>query len=185
MPDVRFIGCLHLSHLTIAKCRGFETFEEHDEWLIKQWNNTIRKKDDLTFILGDVTMEKSTPYYLLDRLVGRKIVVLGNHDKHQDVRKLLNHVESVAGMIDYKGYVLTHCPIHPSEIGSCRGNIHAHIHHNSLPIVNVNRMYNDIENNPIVSTENKYFHVDAYNIDFKPKTLIELCNLQEMKDNKV
>lgn len=38
-------------------------------------------------------------------------------------------------------------------------------------------MYQDKENNPIISTKDKYFNVDAKLMDFKPKTLEELCLL--------
>jgi len=174
MSQVKFIGCLHLGHTSIARYRGFKTEYEHDEYLISQWNKVVHKKD-LTYILGDITLEKSNDYYQLDRLNGRKIVVLGNHDRWQDVPKLLNYVDGVAGMIDYKGFALTHAPIHISEIGQYIGNIHAHIHHeNILADFNVNRMYADTENNPIISTKGKYFCVDAKLIDFKPKTIDEL-----------
>ena len=123
-------------------------------------------------------MEKSNDYYQLDRLNGRKIVVLGNHDLWQDVPKLLNYVDGVAGMIDYKKFALTHAPIHISEIGQYRGNIHAHIHHNNkLANFDVNLKYDDIENNPVINTKNRYFCVDAKLIDFKPKTLEELLKL--------
>lgn len=74
-------------------------------------------------------MEKALDYYKLDQLNGRKIVVLGNHDRHQDVKKLLDYVDGVAGAVDYKGFILTHVPIHPNEVQFYRGNIHAPIHH--------------------------------------------------------
>lgn len=160
----------------MAKWRDFENSFYHDELLISHWNRTVHKKD-LTYILGDVTMEKSNDYYQLDRLNGRKIVVLGNHDLWQDVPKLLNYVDGVAGMIDYKGFALTHAPIHISEIGQYKGNIHAHIHHNNkLADFDVNLKYDDIENNPVINTKNRYFCVDAKLIDFKPKTIEELLN---------
>lgn len=173
MSIVRFIGCLHLGHKSIAQYRGFNDEFYHDEHLVDQWNRIINKKDT-TYILGDLTMETSKYYYILDRLKGRKIVVLGNHDRHQDIKSLLNHVESVAGMIDYKGFALTHAPIHPSEIGQYRGNIHAHIHHkNKLMDFLVPKSYAD-KDTPIISTTGKYFNVDAKVIDFKPKTIEEL-----------
>lgn len=176
MSQVRFIGCLHFNHESVAKWRDFENSFYHDELLISHWNRTVHKKD-LTYILGDVTMEKSNDYYQLDRLNGRKIVVLGNHDLWQDVPKLLNYVDGVAGMIDYKGFALTHAPIHISEIGQYKGNIHAHIHHNNkLADFDVNLKYDDIENNPVINTKNRYFCVDAKLIDFKPKTIEELLN---------
>jgi len=176
MSQVRFIGCLHFGHESVAKWRDFENSFYHDELLISHWNRTVHKKD-LTYILGDVTMEKSNDYYQLDRLNGRKIVVLGNHDLWQDVPKLLNYVDGVAGMIDYKGFALTHAPIHISEIGQYRGNIHAHIHHNNkLADFDVNLKYDNIENNPVINTKGRYFCVDAKLIDFKPKTIEELLN---------
>jgi len=172
MSCVRFIGCLHLGHESIAKHRGFNDSYCHDEHLIEQWNKTVHKRD-LTYILGDVTMEKDTFYYQLDRLNGRKIVVLGNHDLPKHIKELLKYVESVAGMVDYKGFCLTHAPIHPSEIGFYRGNIHAHIHENKLWEVKTSNSYLD-EGYEITNTLHKYHNVDAKMIEFKPKTIQEL-----------
>jgi len=173
MSNVRFIGCLHLGHEWAANYRGFLDSYHHDEYLISAWNKIINKKD-LTYILGDVTMETSKHYYQLDRLNGRKIVVLGNHDLHQDVRELLNYVENVAGMVDYKGFCLTHAPIHPDEMGFYRGNIHAHIHHeNKLTEHLASDKYQD-KDSIIQPTLHKYRNVDAKLINFLPKTLEEL-----------
>lgn len=172
---VRFLGCLHLGHTSMAYYRGFNSSDEHDDYLIKQWNNTVGY-GDITYILGDITMETSKYYYKLDLLKGIKHVILGNHDRRQDVRELLNYVDSVGGMVDYKGYTLTHCPIHPNEISFSRGNIHAHIHHmNKLEEVNVAERFGD-ESKVQYPTLNKYYNVDAYLLDFKPKTLEELIN---------
>ena len=115
MSIVRFIGCLHLGHNNIAIHRGWNNAEEQDEYLIQQWNKAVSKRDT-TYIVGDVTMEKPNDYYKLDQLNGRKIVVLGNHDKHQNVKQLLMHVDGVAGAVDYKGFIVTHVPIHPNEV---------------------------------------------------------------------
>lgn len=171
MSNVRFIGCLHLGHEWMAKYRGFNCSEEHDNFLITSWNKVINKKD-LTFILGDVTMEKTKYYPLLDQLNGRKIVVLGNHDLCKDIPELLNHVESVAGMIDYKGFCLTHAPIHPNEIIYYRGNIHAHIHQGRLSETVVKGR----DNVSLEKTLEKYINVDAKEINFIPKTIEELTH---------
>lgn len=172
MCNVRFIGCLHLGHKWMAQHRGFTDEFYHDEYLIKSWNKVVNKKD-LTYILGDVTMETAQHYYQLNRLKGRKIVVLGNHDLVRDVRELLKYVENVAGMIDYKGCALTHAPIHPSEISFYRANIHAHIHENQLQELQCMEKYGD-HSNMIVPTLYKYINVDAKLIDFKPRSLEEL-----------
>lgn len=155
--QVGAIGCLHLGHENMAKWRGFSSATEHDEYLIQEWNKVVGKRS-LIFILGDITMETSKHYHLLDRLNGRKKVVLGNHDKGRDVPELLKYVEEVAGMVHYKGGVLTHCPIHPMEMDRYRFNCHAHIH------------YEDVPDN----AEGKYIHVDAARIGFKPMSFEEL-----------
>jgi calcineurin-like phosphoesterase family protein len=172
MSNVRFIGCLHLGHKSIAIHRGFNDDFYHDEKLIDSWNSVVNKKD-LTYILGDIAMETDKHYYKLNRLKGRKIVVLGNHDLPKHTRNLLNYVESVAGMVKYKGYVLTHAPIHPNEIGFCKGNIHAHVHDNKLHEVEIMSKYLD-EDSVLIKTLHKYHCVDAKLINFKPISLEEL-----------
>ena len=167
MARVFFIADLHLSHTNMALHRGFATVEEHDEYIIAKWNSVVSKRD-VTYILGDVTMEKSAPYHLLDRLNGIKHVVLGNHDRRQDVKKLLEHVESVAGMIQYKGIILTHCPIHPMELDyRFKHNIHGHIHEKV-----VMKMLDGWE-----EIDERYYCVSCERVDYTPKTLEEL-NIQ-------
>ena len=164
MSLVRFIADLHLSHRNMAIRRGFATIEEHDAHIIAQWNSVVHKRD-VVYILGDVTMEKAAPYHLLDQLNGTKHVVLGNHDRRQDVGKLLEHVASVSGMVQYKGIILTHCPIHPAELKyRFPRNIHGHIH-----VKQVMRPHCDTE-----IPDERYICVSCERVDYKPKTLTEL-----------
>lgn len=166
-----YIGCLHLSHRSMAVYRGFKDEWEHDDYLIKQWNSVVTSAKDIVYILGDISMEKAEPYYKLDLLNGIKHVVLGNHDRRQDVKKLLGYVDSVGGAVDHKGFLLTHVPIHPNEVQFYRGNIHAHIHHeNKLEEVTVSSSYKDVGRLPS-KTLHKYFNVDAKLLDFKPVQL--------------
>lgn len=173
--ETYFIGCLHLGHKWMAQHRGFQDDFYHDEHLIDNWNSIVGLRDTV-IIVGDVTMEDPNPYRTLDRLYGKKIVILGNHDPYYEVKNLLKHVDYVAGSINYQGYEVTHIPIHPNEIGFCKGNIHAHIHHiNKLDECIVSERYQD---KPIkkISTLDKYYCVDAKLLDFKPKTLEQLLN---------
>ena len=164
MSIVRFIADLHLSHANMAKRRGFSTVEEHDEHIIAKWNSVVNKRD-VTYILGDVTMEKSAPYHLLDRLNGIKHIVLGNHDRRQDTKKLFQYAESVGGMINYKGVFLTHCPIHSDELeyGIVK-NIHGHIHDKV-----VMKMLDGWE-----VPDERYFCVSCEQVDYLPKSLEDL-----------
>lgn len=161
MHTIRFIADLHLSHLNMATKRGFSSIEEHDELIISNWNSVVSKRD-VTYILGDLTMEKKSPYHMLSRLNGVKHVVLGNHDRRQDVPELLKHVKSVCGMIEYKGLWLTHCPVHPFELERVRGNIHGHVHENIIK-------------------HPKYFCVSCEVVNYTPVTLEQLGIINPLK----
>lgn len=163
MSNVYFISDLHFGHKGMAqKYRKFQDEFSHDEHIIEQWNKTVKSKKDLTFILGDITMKKSFYYYQLDRLNGKKKVILGNHDRIQDVHELLKYVESVAGMMEYKGHILTHCPIHPQELRRWGKNIHGHLHENFV-------MNGDIR-------DDRYINACCDVLDYRPRTLEELLN---------
>jgi calcineurin-like phosphoesterase family protein len=153
MSRVFVASDLHLGHENMAKKRGFTTTEEHDEHIIKCWNSVVTKRDTV-YCLGDLTMETSKHYHLLTRLNGLIRVIGGNHDKPKDLSALLNCVHSFSGMITYKGWILTHCPIHPKELEyRFKGNIHGHVHENSLD-------------------DPRYKNVSMENIDYTP-VLIE------------
>jgi calcineurin-like phosphoesterase family protein len=167
MSIVRFIADLHFGHGNMAIKRGFTTVEEHDEYIITKWNSVVNKRD-ITYILGDITMEKTSSYYLLDRLNGIKKVILGNHDKPSHVPELLKHVNSVGGMVQYKGVVLTHCPIHPSELEyRFPFNVHGHIHDKQ-----VMKMEDGFE-----VIDERYICVSCERVNYTPKTLDELKNI--------
>lgn len=154
MSKIHVISDLHLGHHNIAVARGFKNSEEHDAYLIKQWNKVISKRDTV-WILGDITMEKTASYPLLLKLNGIKKVVLGNHDKPQHIRDMLNYVSVVCGMYKLKGAILTHCPIHESEIGRFKKNIHGHVHEKSLD-------------------DDRYINVSCDVVDFTPQPLDNL-----------
>lgn len=120
----------HFGHRNIAIKRGFNSVEEHDEHIVEKWNSVITKNDTV-WVLGDITMEKAN-YAILDRLKGYKKVILGNHDRPQHIPEMLKHVNSVCGARQLKGFMLTHIPIHVTEIGRFRANIHGHVHSKSI-----------------------------------------------------
>jgi calcineurin-like phosphoesterase family protein len=153
----------------MATRRGFFTVEQHDEHIIAQWNSVVNKRD-ITYILGDVTMEKSGSYALLDRLNGSKRVVLGNHDLSKHVPELLKHVQSVSGMVHYKGIFLTHCPIHTMELDHrVSHNIHGHIH-GKVVMLDVYEYGYKVNAIP----DQRYHCVSCEQVDFIPQTLKQL-----------
>jgi calcineurin-like phosphoesterase family protein len=173
MSKVRFIGCLHLGHKWMAKHRGFYDSFHHDDYLVHSWNQVVDKRD-IVYVVGDVTMEKRDDYETLSLLNGTKYLVMGNHDMGQHNDTQLKYFKKIMGSVDYKGFMITHVPIHPNEVVWYRGNIHAHIHHNNkLEEVIVSDKYTD-EGYVNVPTKHLYYNVDAHLIGYKPKTIDEL-----------
>ena len=76
--------------------------EKHRLYLIEQWNNTIAKKD-IVYILGDFSFyNREGTRRILERLNGKKHLILGNHDK--SCKGLENYFESVSQIktVDFK-----------------------------------------------------------------------------------
>lgn len=127
------ISDLHLGHKNILKysgtLRGGTTSEEHDQWIIDQWNSVV-KKADVVYILGDAAFSLDA-YKKLKKMKGQKVLVRGNHDIN-NVRHLVDYFSDIQGIISYRGtFWLTHAPIHPQELRG-RINIHGHVHQNSI-----------------------------------------------------
>lgn len=131
MSKIYLFSDPHFGHEKMAKRRGFSSAEEQDELIVKNWNKVLTKRD-VCYILGDITMEKAN-YEILNRLNGIKKVVLGNHDKPQHVKKLLEYVNCVCGLYKLDNYILSHAPIHESEMPRFLKNIHGHVHENTIP----------------------------------------------------
>ena len=96
---ILFTSDLHLGHQHILSIREqFSTIEEHDEFLIQSWNNKITKKDEV-YILGDVSYRISNISHYLDRMKGRKHLIIGNHDsywmKHMKNDELFKYFETI------------------------------------------------------------------------------------------
>lgn len=125
----RFIGDLHLGHRKIASFVGqyrgnVTTTEEHDEWIIEQWNSTVGKRDPV-YIVGDVAFNKAG-LEKVRRLRGQKFLLPGNHDLYA-ASVYEEYGLKVIGFRKYRGFWLSHAPIHPAELRGCR-NIHGHVH---------------------------------------------------------
>ena len=126
MNDIQFIGCPHIGHKGQAVRRGFSSIEEMNEEIIKRFNENAGKKT-LSIILGDVVVFNKTAFDQLERLNGRKIFVLGNHDTRGCIPELLKYGE-VQGAFEYKNTICTHIPIHRDCLERYAINIHSHMH---------------------------------------------------------
>jgi calcineurin-like phosphoesterase family protein len=85
--NIWFSADQHFSHANIIKYanRPYASAEEMDEALIANWNSVVGP-DDLVYVLGDFCFKGRSPDFYLRRLLGDKILILGNHDKENVVR---------------------------------------------------------------------------------------------------
>ena len=133
------IADLHLGHdkiLIFSPSRGgptVKTVEQHDQWIIKQWNSVVTKQD-VTIVLGDVAFSKDA-LAKVKLLNGTKHLVFGNHDKFS-IAEYLKYFSKIHGF--YKKQArkgvkvwLSHPPIHPHSLRDLV-NIHGHTHANCV-----------------------------------------------------
>jgi calcineurin-like phosphoesterase family protein len=139
MSNVFFISDLHFGHTRITdfadgKWRTGNNWRENMDFISDNWIRTVRKKNDLVWVLGDVAFNQEG-FDRLKELPGRKKMVRGNHDTFFTTQQWLEIFETVESLVSYKGYWLSHCPIHPVELRG-KKNISGHIHHNSIRLEN-------------------------------------------------
>ena len=136
---IYYTADLHLGEKAVMELckRPFATVEEMDETIIRNWNETVGKRDHV-YILGDVTgklSEGSTVY--VDRLNGIKHLIIGNHDRRNLTNRLFTeHFASIDEYLVIKDHkhkvVLFHYPIAEWE-GFFTGYYHifGHIHNSA------------------------------------------------------
>ena len=168
---IYFISDTHFGHeAIISYChRPFRSIDEMNETLIKNWNETVSDNDTIYF-LGDFSFcgyEKTRD--ILNRLKGKKIIIVGNHEK-KGIQGLLNLGWDVAfetpieimenlPKIGLVNLILSH---QPQYISDNKFNIHGHIHDAKLE-----SEYPDM--NP-----KNHLCVSVEKIDYKPISLQEV-----------
>lgn len=141
MSKVYFASDLHLGHKNVTRFRtGFSSADEHHETILENLAMTVGKRDTL-FLLGDIAFDSEYCARLLSKLkhINKTIWVQGNHDV--SIRTIIGQAELIGldanklqlqAFTTYKGWWLSHCPIHPDEIRNRKGNIHGHTHYHNI-----------------------------------------------------
>ena len=115
-----YIADLHFCHRNLNQHmdkRGFKSGEAMDEYMIKQWNSRVRSCDEVV-ILGDFCLSRDMAEInnLLGRLMGKKFLIIGNHDRYLENREFdrsaFKWIEYYKELNDNKRKViLSHYPI--------------------------------------------------------------------------
>jgi calcineurin-like phosphoesterase family protein len=130
------IGDLHFydPNIIIYQNRPFESVQEMNEYMIRQWNS-VATNDDTVYVAGDFFdfhhCTKQEAYDILDRLNGNIVLIKGNHDDHLDY-----FYEYGLTVIEYpilkdEFWILSHEPIFVTETAPY-ANIFAHVHLNPM-----------------------------------------------------
>lgn len=145
MSYIFFTSDTHFGHKNIIEYSGrpYSDIKEHDESLIQNWNNTVRR-GDLVYHLGDFALTKSDyAKNVLRRLNGHIHFIYGNHDMKSlcKDKEFLNmfgwhgHYKEVSVQVDNekKKIVLFHFPIESWNKRHYKSwHLHGHCH-GSLP----------------------------------------------------
>lgn len=135
MENIFFTSDTHFGHRHIIEfChRPFDNVEEMNETLIKNWNEVV-KPNDTVYHLGDFALGGSKVWNgILERLNGKKHLIMGNHDFKNYRESYSKYFESVSMAkyfyIDDTAIYLTHCP-YLCYGGDERGvwNLYGHVH---------------------------------------------------------
>lgn len=136
-----YIADTHFGHTNILKYdnRPFISAEEMDKVIISNWNKVV-SKDDLVYMLGDVSWyprENGRTAEILHELNGNKILIQGNHDNRLSFidKEYFCEIKDYAEITDYSSdanrarIVLSHYPI-PFYKNMPHGDYHfyGHIH---------------------------------------------------------
>lgn len=136
MSNVFYCGDTHFGHkniinftdrITGKRIRPFSSVQEHDQILIDNWNRVV-KPTDKVFLMGDVAIPRKG-LEVVARLNGRKHLVQGNHDifPTNDYIKYFYRISST--VVNHQDrFIVTHIPIHPSQLGRFKCNVHGHLH---------------------------------------------------------
>lgn len=135
MEKTWFISDSHFSHKNIIDyCnRPFLSIEEMNDALIYNWNKIV-KNNDRVFMLGDFALcGKDKIIEIGQKLKGRKILILGNHDGASLSTYYNAGFEMVSKfpIIFQDFFILSHEPIEFLPLNTPFVNIFGHVHNDA------------------------------------------------------
>mgnify|MGYP002510689952 CR=1 FL=1 len=181
-----FTSDLHFGHKNIIRyCnRPFCNLDNMEETIINFWNKTVPENADV-FILGDVafSMSKTKIKEVLNKLNGRKHLIMGNHDRLNSLPlECFTHISMLdqivikstddEGNSTFTTCVLCHYPL-MRWAGCTRGvfSLHGHEHGN---IKNSEYMLNQMDVGWDTTIKNLK---DGLHVDFgKPYSWQDICD---------
>ena len=136
MAEKWFISDTHFFHENIIQYCGrpFKDAQLMNEFMIAEWNKVIHPNDKV-YHLGDVALgfkgDDKKLGDLLGRLMGKKRLILGNHDnvKSPALQKHFEKIEVWYGRKEW-GFTCCHFPLPLNHLRDGKFCVHGHIHNN-------------------------------------------------------
>ena len=132
-----YIADTHFGHTNILNMcnRPFDSIDAMNEALIAAWNERVTGNDTV-YILGDLFYRCADPEPILQRLKGRKHLIVGNHDAswmdRVDLKKYFVGVGNLLEITDgIRGITLCHYPLLTWKHKLRTYMIHGHIHNDT------------------------------------------------------
>ena len=165
MSAVFLISDTHFGHAGVChflrndgtKLRPWDDPEAMDEAMVQAWNETVRPKDKV-YHLGDVAINRRH-LKTLARLNGDKVLIKGNHDIFK-LEDYTPYFRDIRGYHVMNGMILSHIPVHESNLYRFGTNIHGHLHSNRVT------MLDTYLSKPVIDA--RYQCVCVEQTDFRP-----------------
>ena len=172
MPSVFLVSDTHFGHAGVCRftrsdgctpLRPWDDAAEMDEAMVAAWNDRV-KPNDKVYHLGDVVINRKA-LKILHRLNGDKVLIKGNHDIFR-LDEYTPFFRDIRGSHVMNGMILTHIPVHETNLYRFGTNIHGHLHTNRVMMTKHKGAAEEIDP--------RYFCVCVEQTDFKPIALEEV-----------
>jgi len=160
-----YVSDNHFGHFRIIQyCkRPYETAEQMDADMIAKWNAVVTN-DDEVWHLGDFAMSYDHAKTIVPQLNGRKILILGNHDKSSQQMREIGFAEAHQSWklkIGFKSVTLMHRPRPLTGYDAGKWLLHGHVHNHE----------------PKVDLENKRINLSVEWWNYSPVPEIEIAKI--------
>lgn len=132
-----YIADTHFGHKNILKLCGrpYEDIDAMNEALIAAWNERVTGNDTV-FIVGDLFFRCADPEPILQRLKGKKRLIIGNHDSSWmdkvDLKRYFVSTDHFLEITDgVRAITLCHYPLLTWKHKQRTYMVHGHIHNDT------------------------------------------------------
>jgi calcineurin-like phosphoesterase family protein len=128
----------HFSHFGVckflnpdgSKLRPWDHPDDMDKELIENINDEVKENDKM-YILGDLCINRRGLHVVGGLRCKNLVLIKGNHDifKLEDYTPYFRDIRAYHVL---NKMILSHIPVHTSQLERFRGNVHGHLHYHDV-----------------------------------------------------